>query len=125
MPSWERPDGQGRSMPDSQILGIPVAYGLELFKDRARELEEIGGHLCDPAIRVVSITGRRGIGKSALAAKVMERLADGEWTVRRGVPRPHGLLNLSTRTTGITLERIFFDCARLLGREEEARLLAL
>jgi tetratricopeptide (TPR) repeat protein len=110
---------------DSLIIGIPVAYGLELFKDRERELEEIGRHISDPAVRMVSIIGRRGIGKSALAAKVMERLADGEWTARHGVPRPRGLLNLSTRTAGITLERIFLDCARLLGHEDEAELLEL
>jgi tetratricopeptide (TPR) repeat protein len=110
---------------ESRIVGIPVAYGLELFKDREQELAAIGRHLGDPAIRVVSITGRRGIGKSALAAKVMERLADSEWTALHGVPRAHGLLNLSTRTAGITLERIFFDCARLLGPEDEARLLDL
>lgn len=103
-------------MPEqTRVIGIPVAYGLELFKDRERELAAINDHLDDPAIRMVSIIGRRGIGKSALAAKVMDRLAD----------RADGLLNLSTRTAGITLERIFLDCARLLGSEREPELLDL
>lgn len=110
---------------DSRIIGIPVTYGLELFKDREREMDAISRHLCDPAVRMVSIIGRRGIGKSALAAKAMERLAEGEQTARHGIPRPDGLLNLSTRTAGITLERIFLDCARLLGPGHEAELLEL
>jgi tetratricopeptide (TPR) repeat protein len=110
---------------DSRIIGIPVAYGLELFKDREQELEAISRHLSDPAIRVVSIIGRSGIGKSALAARVMERLTEVEWTTRFGLPQPDGLLNLSTRTAGVTLEQIFFGCARLLGLEGEARLLEI
>ncbi|MER5184087.1 trypsin-like peptidase domain-containing protein [Streptomyces sp. NPDC002896] len=106
----------------SKVIGLPVAHGLELFKDRAHEREMIGRHLADPAIRMVTVTGRRGMGKSAVAAKVMAMLEEGEWPGHLQAPPPSGLVNLSTRTSGISLERIYFDCAHLLGPEQEARL---
>ncbi|MFD7016009.1 trypsin-like peptidase domain-containing protein [Streptomyces sp. NPDC059928] len=105
-----------------RVVGVPVAYGIELFKNRARERDAIARHLGDPAIRMVVVTGRRGIGKSALAAKVMDLLDRGEWPGPARGPLPYGLVNLSTRTSGISLERLYFDCARLLDTDQEARL---
>ncbi|MGW2082747.1 hypothetical protein ACWCOW_38590 [Streptomyces sp. NPDC001939] len=35
---------------------------------------------------------------------------------------PVGLVNLSTRTSGISLERLYFDCARLLDTDGEEHL---
>ncbi|MBM9509392.1 trypsin-like peptidase domain-containing protein [Actinacidiphila acididurans] len=107
----------------SRIVGLPVAHGLELFKNRSAERDLIGRHLADPAVRVVTVTGRRGIGKSAVAAKVMEALERGGWPGSVQAPPPAGLINLSTRTSGISLERIYLDCAHLLGAGQEARLL--
>ncbi|OAH10251.1 tetratricopeptide repeat protein [Streptomyces jeddahensis] len=112
----------GISDEGSKVIGLPVAHGLELFKNRTHEREMIGRHLADPAFRMVTVTGRRGMGKSAVAAKVMEMLEGGEWPGHLQAPPPSGLVNLSTRTSGISLERIYFDCAQLLGREQEARL---
>ncbi|MFE2475006.1 tetratricopeptide repeat protein [Streptomyces sp. NPDC059389] len=107
----------------SKVIGLPVSHGLELFKDRTEARDLIGRHLADPGIRMVTVTGRRGIGKSAVAAKVMELLAHGEWPGHARAPLPAGLVNLSTRTSGVSLERLYLDCARALGPEHEARLL--
>ncbi|MFI5828340.1 trypsin-like peptidase domain-containing protein [Streptomyces sp. NPDC051578] len=107
----------------AKVIGLPVAHGLELFKDRSEARDLIGRHLADPGIRMVTVTGRRGIGKSAVAAKVMELLERGEWPGHAQAPLPAGLINLSTRTSGVSLERLYFDCARALGPAHEARLL--
>ncbi|MGW0468150.1 tetratricopeptide repeat protein [Streptomyces sp. NPDC003027] len=106
----------------SQVIGLPVAHGIELFKNRTREIEAIGRQLADPSLRMVTITGRRGMGKSALAAKFMDLLHRGEWPGHVQAPPPSGLVNLSTRTSGISLERLYFDCAQLLGPEHLTRL---
>ncbi|MET9438035.1 trypsin-like peptidase domain-containing protein [Streptomyces sp. NPDC006551] len=111
-----------RDSGTSQVIGLPVAHGIELFKNRTREIETIGRHLGDPSLRMVTITGRRGMGKSALAAKFMDLLHRGEWPGRVQAPPPSGLVNLSTRTSGISLERLYFDCAHLLGPEHLTRL---
>ncbi|MCX3063558.1 trypsin-like peptidase domain-containing protein [Streptomyces beihaiensis] len=108
--------------PGLRVVGVPVAHGIELFKNRTRERDELARHLSDPTIRMVTLTGRRGIGKSALAAKVMDLLDRGEWPGDARGPLPSGLVNLSTRTTGISLQRIYFDCARLLDPGRRAHL---
>ncbi|MFE9402664.1 trypsin-like peptidase domain-containing protein [Streptomyces sp. NPDC006530] len=112
----------GERVPDLRVVGVPVAYGIELFKNRTSERDAVARHLSDPTIRMVTITGPRGIGKSALAAKVMDLLDRGSWPGTVQGPVPSGLVNLSTRTSGISLERLYFDCARLLGPECLARL---
>jgi tetratricopeptide (TPR) repeat protein len=106
----------------SRVIGLPVTYGIELFKNRTRELDLVGHHLADPAVRMVTVVGRRGIGKSAMAAKVMDLLGQGRWPGHVAADPPAGLVNLSTRTSGISLERLYFDCAHLLGPDREARL---
>ncbi|MFE5238778.1 MULTISPECIES: trypsin-like peptidase domain-containing protein [unclassified Streptomyces] len=107
----------------SRVIGLPVTHGLELFKDRVEVRDRIGRHLADPAVRMVTVTGRRGMGKSSVAAKVMELLEHGEWPGQLRAPLPRGLVNLSTRTSGISLERLYFDCAEVIGGEERTRLL--
>lgn len=124
LPLAEPGEPPGGRVPDLRVVGVPVAYGIELFKNRTSERDAIARHLSDPAIRMVTITGPRGIGKSALAAKVMDLLDRGAWPGTAQGPLPSGLVNLSTRTSGISLERLYFDCARLLGPERLAELRA-
>ncbi|MGK5543200.1 tetratricopeptide repeat protein [Streptomyces sp. URMC 127] len=106
--------------PGCRVIGMPVAYGLETFKDRTHERADVMARLTDPRARLVAIIGRRGIGKSALAAKVAEQLASsGSGTGQAW----RGIVNVSSRTSGISLERIFHDCARLLGQAQLEELL--
>jgi tetratricopeptide (TPR) repeat protein len=66
---------------------------------------------------MVTVFGRRGIGKSALAGKVVETLAAGDY---------RGISNLSTRSEGdITIERIFFTCAEVADPPAQKELGAL
>ncbi|WP_284117823.1 trypsin-like peptidase domain-containing protein [Streptomyces fragilis] len=112
----------GSERPRKRVIGLPVAHGIELFKNRTEQLARAGWHLADPTIRMVSVVGRRGMGKSALAAKLMEQLDRGAWPGRTRIPVVSGLVNLSTRTSGISLERLFFDCARLLPADVRRHL---
>ncbi|MFB9392766.1 trypsin-like peptidase domain-containing protein [Streptomyces coeruleoprunus] len=122
VPRQRHDDTREAARPAPRVIGLPVAHGIELFKNRTRELDTIGRHLADPAVRMVTVTGRRGMGKSALAAKVMDLLDRGEWPGHAQAPPPAGLVNLSTRTSGISLERLYFDCAQLLGPDRLGRL---
>jgi tetratricopeptide (TPR) repeat protein len=108
-----------------KVIGPPVAYGLEAFRNRYHERELVRRHLFEPATRLVTITGRRGMGKSALAAKVVESLVQGRWPDGVELPELRGVVNASTRTAGITLERLFQDCARLFDADTERGLLAV
>ncbi|MEV6825157.1 tetratricopeptide repeat protein [Amycolatopsis sp. NPDC051102] len=99
-----------------RVVGTPVAYGLETFKDRTLQQEKVLRALTDGRTRLVTIVGRRGIGKSALAARIVARIEDDR--------APWMIANISSRTSGLSLERIFLDCARLLGGEAEENLLS-
>jgi tetratricopeptide (TPR) repeat protein len=103
------------------VVGTPVSYGLATFKDRRVQLAQILQWLADPATRMITIFGRRGIGKSSLVAKVVETLAAADSVIDCS-----GVVNLSTRTGGaLTIERIFFACAELADPEEREVLAAL
>lgn len=111
-------------MGTRRTVGLPVVFGLDSFRNRDRHRALLARQLADPGTRLLSILGRRGIGKSALAANVLRELEFGRWPP--GIADPpaiDGLVYTSTRTSGITFERIFLDCARLLGGEREAELL--
>lgn len=109
--------------PIVKVVGPPVAYGLETFRNRFHERELLRRYLFEPSTRLVTVTGRRGMGKSALAAKVVETLVEGKWPDGVNLPRRRGIVNASTRTAGISLERIYVDCARLFDADTERELL--
>jgi tetratricopeptide (TPR) repeat protein len=104
-------------------VGPPVAFGLETFRNRHHERELLRRYLFDPSTRLVTVTGRRGMGKSALAAKVVETLVEGKWPDGLLLPDNRGIVNASTRTAGISLERIYTDCARLFAPSVECEVL--
>lgn len=109
-PALAEHDGKAR------VVGTPVSHGLEAFKDRLAQLEQILQWLGDPVTRMITVFGRRGVGKSALAAKAVEVLARGD----RGYS---GVVNLSARTGGaLTIERIFSACAELASADRRSEL---
>jgi tetratricopeptide (TPR) repeat protein len=109
----------GNSPVRCRVVGTPVSYGLETFKNRRAEVEQILHWLADRATRMITVFGHRGIGKSSLVAKVVETLAG----TGSGCS---GIVNLSTRTGGpLTIERIFLACAELADPVERRVLLGL
>lgn len=102
-----------------RVVGTPVSYGLATFKDRDVQVGQILSWLADPATRMITVFGRRGIGKSSLVAKVVETLAGTDSGYS-------GVVNLSARTDGqLTIERIFFAVAELADPAGKESLLAL
>lgn len=103
-------------------MGRPPLGEVEYFKDRQQERATIGRLLAEPTTRLVSVIGQGGMGKTALASKVLADLERHRWPHTDEDLPLDGIVYLSTRTTGISLERLFLDCARLLGDEAEKRL---
>ena len=81
--------------------------------------------LTDSSTRVVSVIGRGGIGKTALVSKILGELENKKFIDVDGAREIHGIIYLSTRTRGITLERIFLDCAAVLDGEQREQLLSI
>jgi len=75
-------------------------------------------------VRLVSVVGRGGMGKTALVSKVLADLERGILPVP-GEERElsiDGILYLSARSTGLGLERIYADVGRMLGEPAASKL---
>lgn len=119
-----RAEAESRAQQERQkVVGERPSRLVEYFKDRTSQRAELGKLLADPKTRVVSVIGRGGLGKTALASKVLADMEHNIWPHTDERIAVDGIVYLSTRTGGITLERLFHACARLLGGERESSLL--
>jgi tetratricopeptide (TPR) repeat protein len=111
-----------RARPGQKIVGQRVAQAVDYFKNRGSECERLRRLLIEDSTRIVTVTGRRGIGKSALVAKVLEDLQSHRRSPADEPVEVDGIVYASARTRGISLERVFLDCGRLVGGRQEQRL---
>ncbi len=110
------------SLGQRRIIGQPVSV-ISHFHDRKGEQTRVQQLLAAPSTRLVSIIGRGGIGKSGLVTKIISDVESGQWEyLEPDAPRPSvgGVIYISTRTRGLSVERIFLDCADLLGGEKQS-----
>lgn len=108
-----------------RVVGQPPLDVADYFKDRERDLKRLSQLLAEPTTRLVSVIGRGGMGKTALACKVLQDLERHRWPHTDEEIPLHGIVYLSTRTDGVSLERLFLNCARLLGDRGQERLNAV
>lgn len=118
----ERRREQRRQRVPSTVVGHPPRDVTTLFKDRTEHRARMGSLLTDPATRLISVIGRGGMGKTALATKILRDIEQGNWPQTDESPDVDGIVYESTRTNGIQLERIFLDCAQMLGAERADEL---
>jgi hypothetical protein len=108
--------------PVLRVVGDRVSAAVELWRDRD-ELRQWLREMLLEGQRITSVVGRRGIGKSAVVAKV---LADFEQPdpSRSPLEDLDGLVYLSTRTgaTSLTLARVYESIAALAERHNAERL---
>lgn len=116
---------RARAREGERVVNLPP---IEVARFAGREVEQVDlrRFLADAGVRLVSVVGRGGMGKSALASRVLAAL---EQTARTGVPdasgtRVDGVLYLSSRSTGIDLDRIYSGVQRLLNQKEADTLAA-
>jgi hypothetical protein len=95
---------------------------VEHFRDRTKEREEIRRLFSQPKSRIISVVGRGGMGKTALASRVLADLERHWELVENGSVVLDGIVYMSTRTDGITLEKIFLECTKLLDSESGKQL---
>jgi hypothetical protein len=122
----DQADRERREMRDRQRVVNLRPLDVTHFKDRLREMQALCDHLADATVRLVSVVGRGGMGKTALASRVLADLERGVLPVpgeERELPID-GILYLSARSTGLDLESIYTDVGRMLG-EPAARKLAI
>ena len=116
----KRRNSAGRRVVGQRILDVST-----YFRDRDSQRKKLGEFLADPSTRLVSVIGRGGIGKTAIVSKVLRELEEGSWLYTDNEINVDGIVYLSTRTKGISLERIFLDCGEMLGGELEKTLISI
>lgn len=116
-----RAEEHARSMKRQRVVGSAPLGINDMFKDRDRERATLNENLLrDGDVRAVSIIGKGGVGKTALACKVLHDLEKDYQNVQ-------GIIYLSAaeRANTLTLERIFLDSAKMLGGDAEKTIEAL
>jgi ADP-ribosyl-[dinitrogen reductase] hydrolase len=108
------------------VVNLPPLDMTHTFKDRQREIQALRDYLADERVRLVSIVGRGGWGKTALACHVLADLQKNMLLdLSEGREHPiNGILYLGARTTGLGLERIYADVGRMLGEPAAGKLAA-
>ena len=119
----DRVDRVRREMRERErVVNVRPLDMTHSFKDRLREMRALCDHLADASVRLVSVVGRGGMGKTALVSRV---LADLERRVEPSEAwQVDGILYLSARSTGLGLERIYADVGRMLGEPVASALVA-
>jgi tetratricopeptide (TPR) repeat protein len=120
----DQADRERRERRDRQRVVNLRPLDVAHFKDRLREIQALCDHLADASVRLVSVVGRGGMGKTALVSKVLADLERGVLPVpgeERELPID-GILYLSARSTGLGLERIYTDVGRMLGEPAASQL---
>ncbi len=109
-----------------QVVNVRPLDVTHTFKDRLREIQALCKHLAEGGVRLVSVVGRGGMGKTALACKVLADLEGGQSPVpgTEEARQIDGILYLGARSTGLGLERIYADAGRMLGEPTASRLAA-
>ncbi|HEV8483248.1 MAG TPA: trypsin-like peptidase domain-containing protein, partial [Blastocatellia bacterium] len=104
------------------VGGTPIR-ARNYFKRRLPQQVELGEYLAEPSTRIVSVTGRAGIGKTALASKVLNDLEQGRWPHTEDDIPVDGIVYMSTRSVkGISLAQLLLDCGEMLGGEDTKTL---
>ena len=108
-------------IPAPRVVGERVSAAVDVFRDRTEFRARLRNLVLAREKPIICVTGRRGIGKSGLVARV---LADFEEPAGMTGDEVGGLAYLSTRTgVGVLdLARIFHALIRLLPQDQGDRL---
>ena len=95
----------------------------QFFYDRVLALKKLKSLLVDERYRLISIVGRGGIGKTGLVSKVLCEIEKNQQMLLEKTI--NGIVFSSTRTNGISLERIFLDCSDLFSEKKKVRIISI
>ena len=93
------------------------------FQDRHVETELIGEFLRSPDERLITVVGRGGVGKTAMACRLLKAVEGGKLPDELGELLVDGIVYLSPRGHPVNFPNLFTDLCRLLDVGAADRLL--
>jgi tetratricopeptide (TPR) repeat protein len=112
--------------PRSKFINPPPGLAPIYFQNRHVETGMLGGFLKDDALRLVTVVGRGGTGKTALVCRLLKSLEGGQLPDDGGPLEVDGIVYLSaTGTRRVNMPNIYSDLSKLLTEEAVAPLDAL
>jgi tetratricopeptide (TPR) repeat protein len=113
-----------RIIDRQRIVNLPPLDVTRSFKDRLPELREFCEYVSNPDVRLISIVGRGGIGKTALAVRILSDLSQGKLKIpsNEKLLTSDGILYLGARRQGLDLEQIYMGVKRMLGHQDAREL---
>lgn len=110
----------------SKFINPPPGLAPTYFQDRHVETGMLGGFLKDEALRLVTVVGRGGTGKTALVCRLLKSLEGGRLPDDGGPLEVDGIVYLSaTGTRRVNMPNLYSDLSKLLPEEAAAQLDAL
>ena len=113
-------------VPTTMFVNPPPMVAPAWFQDRQPETEQIGRFLTDETLRMHTVVGRGGVGKTATVCRVLKALEAGHLPDSLGPLQVGGIVYLSkTGRYAVGFENLYDDLCVLLPPEQAIRLRGL
>ena len=100
----------------TKFINPPPATAPSWFQDRHVETEQVGNFLKDPSLRMMTVVGRGGIGKTAMVCRLLKALEAGHLPDDLGPLSVDGIVYLSPKgLRQVTLAHLYADLCKLLA----------
>jgi tetratricopeptide (TPR) repeat protein len=110
----------------SKFINPPPGVAPSYFQDRHVETKLVADFLNDESLRMMTVVGRGGVGKTAMVCRLLKSLEHGQLPDDLGPMSVDGIVYLSaTGSRRVNFPNIFADLCKLLPDEVAQRLDAL
>ena len=121
-----QPERPAAGVERTKFINPPPGLAPSYFQDRHVETGMLGGCLKDESLRLVTVVGRGGTGKTALVCRLLKSLEGGQLPDDGGPLAVDGIVYLSAAgTRRVNMPNLYADLSKLLPDEAAARLDAL
>lgn len=121
-----QPERASGAMASSKFINPPPGLAPGYFQDRYYETASVGAFLRDEALRLLTVVGRGGTGKTALVCRLLKSLESGQLPDDGGAMSVDGIIYLSaTGTRRVNMPNLYSDLGKLLPADTANQLDAL
>src|SRR5215213_2661750 len=118
-----RPERPADGAQRSKFINPPPGLAPNYFQNRHVETGMLGGFLKDDALRLTTVVGRGGTGKTALVCRLLKSLEGGQLPDEGGPLEVDGIVYLSaTGTRRVNMPNLYSDLSKLLPEDAASQL---